>query len=280
MTKETQVKAFAPGNISCFFKPYVDKRSRWRGSYGLGFTVNEGVTVLVKKAKQTTVFFNSKPIEFPTVTFVLDKLTREPVEVAITSPLPLGSGFGLSGASALATAYAVNNLLQLGKTKKRLAILAHTADVVNKTGLGDVVNQYFGGFLLKTEPSSQFVVKKIAMPSIHVYWTSFSSFSTKTVLSDRKLLASITVAANVALLETEKLIKLKSVTFSELIDVSYKFMSKSGLLLDDKTKKCLEKIKSDGGHASMIVVGNAVFSAKPFASAKKLMISDVSAHLL
>ncbi len=280
MTQLQKVKAFAPGNISCFFKPYDDKRPRWCGSYGLGFTVNEGVTVHTKKAKQTIIFFNGKAIDFPAVNFVIDKLAKESVEVLITSPLPLGSGFGLSGASALATAYALNKLLQLKKTKKQLAILAHTADVVNNTGLGDVVNQYFGGFLFKTEPSSQFVVKKIVMPGIHVYWTSFGSLSTKAVLSDRKLLANITVAADVALEKTKKLLHLEKSVFADLIDISSEFVSASGLLHDKRTKALLEKVKRNGGHASMIVVGNAVFSDKPFMGAKKLMISDVSAHLL
>jgi pantoate kinase len=146
--------AFAPGNISCFFRVYRHINPRWTGSYGLGFTVNEGVIVSIKQAKTTSISFNSKPIVFPTVRYVIDHLIDTGVSVNITSPLPLGSGFGLSGASALATAYALNNLFKLRKTKKQLAILAHMAEVVNQTGLGDVVNQYFGGFLLKTKPSS------------------------------------------------------------------------------------------------------------------------------
>ena len=62
------------------------------------------------------------------------------------SSLPLGYWFGISGASALATAYALNRLLKLKKSNKELAIIAHIAEVESKTGLGDVTNQYYWGF--------------------------------------------------------------------------------------------------------------------------------------
>ena len=146
-------KAFAPANISCIFKIYEHKDPRWMGSYGLGFTLNEGVLVTASMAKRNEVVFNNHSINFPTVKSTVEKLTKEKIRVYIKTKLPLGCGFGLSGASALATAYAANRLLNLKKTGKELAIIAHTAEVENKTGLGDVVNQYYGGFCFKLKPS-------------------------------------------------------------------------------------------------------------------------------
>ena len=46
---------------------------------------------------------------------VIRELTNEPVKVEIEDQLPSGAGFGISGASALATAYALNKLLNLKK---------------------------------------------------------------------------------------------------------------------------------------------------------------------
>src|SRR3990167_1983065 len=138
------------------------------GSYGIGFTLNEGVIAEASRAKKKGVFYNNLPISFPTVISVINRLTEEKLRVHIKSKLPLGCGFGLSGASALAAAYAINGLLKLKKSKKELAIIAHTAEVENKTGLGDVVNQYYGGFCIKSKPSSYFIVEKIPSNNVDV----------------------------------------------------------------------------------------------------------------
>ena len=58
--------------------------------------------------------------------------------------MPLGCGFGLSGAAALATAYALNEYLSLGKAREALAMIAHVAEVENRTGLGDVCSHTMG----------------------------------------------------------------------------------------------------------------------------------------
>ena len=101
--------------------------------------------------------------------------------------MPLGCGFGLSGASALAAAYALNSLLNLKKPKKELAFIAHVAEVENGTGLGDVVNQYFGGFLVKYDSSYKFKIKKMPINNKKVYCKYFSGISTKRVISNNKL---------------------------------------------------------------------------------------------
>ncbi|MBI4080409.1 MAG: hypothetical protein HY430_01410 [Candidatus Levybacteria bacterium] len=274
-----EAHAFAPGNISCFFKIHPQNDPRWRGSLGLGFTVNEGVLVTVTKARETTILFNDRKMDFLPVRYVIDHLTKETVKIVITSPLPLGCGFGLSGASALATAYALNTLFSLEKLPKDLAILAHTADAFHQTGLGDVVNQFFGGFLVKLKPSSEFTVQKIPLTRIPVYYAYFSELSTVAVLSDRSLQEKINDAASEALSEVEKALK-KSVRFRDLIDISYVYCKKSGLLQDRQTKDTIAAIQRSNGHASMIILGNAVYSDIPFEGSKKLMISDIKAHIL
>jgi pantoate kinase len=197
------VKAFAPGNISCIFQIHEDIDPAKMGSMGLGFTINKGVTVDVQEANKTEIFFNGEKIEFSTVRSVVNQLISHPefisgssfyqtgkmlkyyekhyllrrvavqhdefgIAVHISSDLPLGGGFGISGASALATAYAINDLFNLKKTKLDLAKIAHIAEIENKTGLGDVTNQYFGGCLLKTVPSSEFKVHRLAIENIPV----------------------------------------------------------------------------------------------------------------
>jgi len=195
----SKARAFAPANISCVFKIYEHKDPRWMGSYGVGFTLNEGVVIKVSRSKRNKIFFNNKPINFPAVKSAAKKLTNGNLKINIKSKLPLGCGFGLSGASALAAAYAINKLLNLKKAKKALGIIAHTADAENRTGLGDVVNQYYGGFCLKLKPSSYFSIKKIPINNIDVYCKYYSEISTKSVITNPKLKNKINNAAEESL---------------------------------------------------------------------------------
>ena len=147
-----------PGNISCVFKviPHADLARMH--SLGMGFTIKEGVEVIVSEHHETEVLFNGECINFPTVRTVVNRLTQNSgiagIKVDIESSLPLGCGFGLSGAAALATAYALNELLSLHNESEQLAMAAHIAEVENRTGLGDVCSQYHGGCLVKLKEGS------------------------------------------------------------------------------------------------------------------------------
>ncbi|MBI2660593.1 hypothetical protein HYX07_05515 [Candidatus Woesearchaeota archaeon] len=273
-------KAFAPANISCIFKVYENKNPRWMGSYGIGFTLNEGVVVSASKAKRNEVVFNSKSINFPTVMSVMKKLANEKVRVYIETKLPLGCGFGLSGASALAAAYGLNKLLDLKKSNKELAVIAHIAEVENKTGLGDVVNQYYGGFCLKLKPSSHFEVKKLHINNADVYCRYFGKIPTKTIITNKRLKKRINNAASVALSKIKNLLKVNDIKFGNIIKASKEFAADSGLLRDRQTAETIKKIEKSKGNASMIMLGNAVFSDKPFKGALKFKIADKGACLI
>ena len=274
-------KAFAPANISCIFKIYYHRNPRWMGSYGVGFTLNEGVVVEAEKSKRNEIIFNNEPINFPTVRSAAKRLTNRNLKINIKSKLPLGCGFGLSGASALAAAYAVNKLLNLKKTKKELGIIAHTADAENRTGLGDVVNQFYGGFCLKLKPSSSFEIITIPLNNINVYCRYFSKISTKSVITDLRLRNKINNAADKSLKKIEVLIKNnKNIRLKNVIKISKEFSVNSGLLKDRKTIETIKNIEKNSGNASMIMLGNAVFSDRIFKGALKFRISDKGAHLL
>ncbi|MBI3888115.1 hypothetical protein HY310_03555 [Candidatus Microgenomates bacterium] len=254
------------------------------GSYGVGFTLNEGVCVDVSKSVKTKIIFNNQKINFPTVKSVAEKLAKgkkERLRISIKSKLPLGCGFGLSGASALAAAYAANNLLKLNLPNKELAIIAHTAEVENKTGLGDVVNQYYGGFCLKQKPSSHFIVKKLPINNADVYCTHFSRLSTSSIIANPKLKNGINKSASIALNKIQHLIKNNNnIQFGNIIKISKEFALNSGLLNDKKTIKTIGNIEENNGNASMIMLGNAVFSDKYFKGSTKFRIKDKGACLL
>tara|TARA_Y100000310_G_scaffold343842_1_gene453430 strand:- start:1895 stop:2743 length:849 start_codon:yes stop_codon:yes gene_type:complete len=275
--KMPSTKAFAPGNISCIFKIFNHIDPRWKGSYGLGFTINKGVTSEINKSNKDNheIYFNNKLIKFPTVEYIINNLSNEYLTVNLISNLPLGCGFGISGASTLATAYALNKLLKLNKSNIELAIQAHISEVINNTGLGDVTNQFFGGFCLKQKPSSNFIVDKLPLSNIKVYCKYFSKINTEDIIS-KKNITKLNSAADLSL----KKINLNKNNFKKLLNISKEFSINSNLLNDNKVIETIKEIEKNNGNASMIMLGNVVFSDSQFKDSEEYTISDQGAKLL
>jgi len=277
-------KAFSPGNVSCIFRVIDNKNPLKKHSLGVGFTVDKGVYVSVKLSKKTSITFNNKKWKLPTVVSVVNKLTDTPVKVKIKSELPLGAGFGVTGACALSTAYALNKLLGLKMSKEKLAMVAHTAEVENGTGLGDVGGEFTGGFNAKFTRGKALEGVSLGITNGDIYYKFFSNISTKKVINSKTKKIKINKAGDKALKSVKKLINDKKINkrlrLKKIIEISNGFSVDSGLLADKKVKKLIDKIESKGGNASMIMLGNAVFSDTKFLGSRKVKISKRSAHLL
>ena len=191
------------------------------------------------------------------------------IKVDITSPLPLGCGFGLSGAAALATAYALNELLSLRKDIEALAMTAHIAEVENRTGLGDVCSQYHGGCLVKLKEGSPLVADRLPIAEQPIYYRYFGPIQTSEVLGNREQTTRINRAADVALNTLQMLTDAKPShdLFNACFAVSKQFSVESGLLSDARVIDTIAGIEAAGGVASMIMLGNGVFSTHPFEDA-------------
>ena len=276
-------KAFAPGNISGLFKIIAHEDPKKMHSLGWGFTVRDGVNVELSRssATSTQVYFNGKPIEFPTVASALADASNVPFDVDINSNLPLSSGFGLSGAATFASLIAANDLLALGKSRDQLAMIAHVAEVRNLTGLGDVCSQYNGGCLVKTEVGHPLAATSIDLPPTPVHWRYFGKIKTSEILADHDRHQLINDAAGHALSAIQKTIDDGStITFAELITLGLGFATSSGLLMDDRVQNSISQARSNGGVATMIMLGNAVFSTAPFPGSTETMLSKTAAHLI
>ncbi len=279
-------RAFAPGNISCVFKviPHADPARMH--SLGMGFTVKEGVEVIVSEHHETEVLFNGTCINFPTVRAVVNRLTQNSsiagIKVVITSPLPLGCGFGLSGAAALATAYALNELLTLHKDSEKLAMTAHIAEVENRTGLGDVCSQYHGGYLVKLKEGSPLTADRLPIAEQPIYYRYFGPIQTSEVLGNREQTLRINRAADVALsaLQTLTNAKPNADLFNACFAVSKQFSVESGLLSDARVIDTIAGIEAEGGVASMIMLGNGVFSTHSFEDAVETRLVHNPARLI
>jgi pantoate kinase len=273
-------RVFAPGNISCVFKVIPHEDPARMHSLGMGFTVKEGVTVTVFPDDRTTVLFNRQEVPFLTVVSAVQKLTPQSMRVELESPLPLGCGFGLSGASSLATAYALNAQMDLGRSDQELAMIAHVSEVENLTGLGDVCAQYHGGCLVKLTEGQPLAARSLAVREQPIYYRYFTPINTAEVLRDAEQKARINKAAEVALRRLSELVQFEHVDFNACIRISKDFSVESGLLRDPKVQEIIAKVEEQKGFASMIMLGNAVFSTSPFEGALETMLSHQGARVL
>lgn len=276
-------RAFAPGNISGLFKIIAHEDPAKMHSLGWGFTVSDGVYVDVSQSceGETRVSFNGNPIKFPTVTGALRDVTDLPLLVDITSDLPLSSGFGLSGAATFASLIAANHLLETGKTRDELAMIAHIAEVRNLTGLGDVCAQYNGGCLVKTMVGHPLAATNIDLPPTPVHWRYFGKIRTSEILADHERHQRINDAADRALASIQNTVDNgPKITFPGLIELALGFAESSGLLMDDRVKNSIDQAQANGGVATMIMLGNAVFSTAPFPGSTETALSGTAAHLI
>ena len=265
--------AFAPGNVSGVFKIVLDDDPRRMHSLGMGFTVLHGVTATVSEAPAVEIAFNGEVFDFPTVRHVVETLVSRPVKVALESALPLSGGFGLSGASALATAYALDAGFGLGLDERSLGMAAHVAEVENLTGLGDVCGQFHGGCLAKLVPGDPLAATALPVAEQTVFYRYFSPIRTREIIGDPDHAGRINAAADTALSDLAELAGRGVPEFREYVAVAKRFSVASGLLRHPEVRWIIAEVEAAGGAASMIMLGNAVFSTIPFDGASETMLA-------
>jgi len=259
---ESYAKAYAPGHITGFFQIHEHENPHLKGSTGCGIVLNGGVTTEVKvgeSVEKTEIFLNGKEVEGRTTRTVAEMITDLPVRIKSWAEIPIGCGFGASGAGALGTAYALNKALSLNQTTKSLVEYAHVAEVINCSGLGDVAGQSTGGLVIRIQPGgSKFgLVDSIPVPESRVYCIVLGEISTNSVLNDRDTAERINSAGKVAMSEL-----LKKPTLENFMYQAKKFASKTGLI-SSRAKDIIEVTNANGWMASQAMFGDTVFVIAP-----------------
>jgi pantoate kinase len=141
-----------PLHISGFWKPIETSTPLTTGSIGAGITVSP--CVRVSEGRKCELEVNDVCIDLRLTKIINDYLKLDDLPmVRIESPVNLGEGFGLS--AAIAIAYSTFALRKIGSniTINEVGKLAHISEVVNRTGLGDVIAEIRGGGLvIRTKP--------------------------------------------------------------------------------------------------------------------------------
>lgn len=274
-------RAFVPSHITGFFAAKRQEDPLRSGSIGCGVNLSLGAVTTVVPADEVEVFINGELSEAPVSMHVISAMAQSPVRVYTELQMPLGAGFGASGAGALGCAYALNALFNLGLTSNQAGAVAHVAEVTNITGLGDVMAQNTGGLVIRLHPGGPGlgVVDKIPVSPLVVSYAVRGPLSTRDVLSDPKAMKAVNLAGEDAL----KAI-LKRPTLEEFMAQSKKFTIQTGLA-SDWALDAIEAVEAAGGMASMIMLGDSVFAINAknaldeFSGAGSTYISQKGANL-
>ena len=198
-----EATAFCPAHITGFFKAHLDDNQNSLenfGSTGAGFSIKQGVTTRVKvdtKDNQESNFRITtkgyQPDKTDVSEFVLNeflklgKFSNKFFDIEHNISIPVGYGLGSSGAVALSLSFALDQALETKLDKTTIGQIAHNAEVNCKTGLGDVLASFHGGFEIRVKPGAPGIgcVEKIFTNEISVIMICFSPISTNKFIKER-----------------------------------------------------------------------------------------------
>jgi pantoate kinase len=242
--------AFVPGHVTGFFSAHRDEDPTKAGSRGAGVTVSEGVTVRLESGDGLVL--NGEAATIEAVDRVLDAL-RVTARVVVETDLPLGAGFGVSGAAALGTALATNAVFDRELSENELVTIAHGAEVQAGTGLGDVVAQSRGGLPIRLEPGAPAHGAMDGVPARGtVEYLSFGELDTEEVITGDT--ATLTAAGRRGLASL-----VESPTVGTFMEASRRFAREADLL-PPNVREVVEEVSAAGGEAAMAMLGETVFS--------------------
>jgi len=261
--------AFVPAHISGFFQVCDESPELGqKGSRNCGPCIDAGVLtkVEVEPAARTSisVYINNERAPGAKTTLAaaenLLNLVREPLEVTVahSCQVPIGAGYGASGAGALGATLALSKALDLRLPRERFAAIAHVAEVTCRTGLGDVGAQALGGLVIGLEPGAppHGRWERIRLPKdVKVVCGTFAGLPTTKLLREEGFRERSKRLGGLAM---KKL--LEKPTTQNFMRVSREFAEALGLL-DDELRALIEAVSKAGAiGVSQVMLGRAAFA--------------------
>ena len=260
-------KAFVPGHVTGIFRIFDEYEDPLRcGSIGAGFSVTIGtvtsVSVMEHSSLEITTDYNNERIDAQVTKTVVRRLTSDyertlKVHVSHDSSLLSGAGFGASGAGALGTAYSLGYILDNEITPEKAAGYAHIAEIINRTGLGDVLSQTVGGVEVRVKPGGPGVGKVKAIDhedSLRAVLAGSPGLKTSEILSDPSSRNRINTIGDELVSRI-----INNPTIDSFVQNSRDFSDTIGLKTD-RVASALEDLESSGFvNSSMVMLGDSVF---------------------
>ena len=256
------VKAYSPSHITGIFAICDDRNPLYKGSIGCGIVLEAGcvteVSVDDTRPGIEVEIEGAEEGEASTTEYVCRRMAGEyPIRVSSRFEVPIGAGFGASGAGALSTALALNARLSLGMTLNEVAQIAHLAEVENNTGLGDVIAETYGGVVIRKKPGPPGIgmVDKIILPpeEVKISYVTFGVKATREILRDASIIRSVNEAGRAALKEL-----LKKPDLDTFMRAARDFSLQTGLM-SERCRDAIEAVEAEGKVASVAMLGETVF---------------------
>jgi pantoate kinase len=265
-----EAQAFCPAHVTGFFKAHLDNNQsnlENLGSMGAGFSIKQGVTTKVKinsKNNQESNFRISTSGYQSDKTDVSEYVLNEFLKLGDFSTkffdiehevsIPVGYGLGSSSAVALSLAFALDQALDTKLDKEKIGQIAHNAEVSCKTGLGDVLASFHGGFEIRIKPGAPGIgsVEKIATEKISILMICFSPISTNKFIKER--LSQINGLGG-------KMVNrlLESKNYEHFQDMSLEFAKYVGIMTP-RMQKLVDDLSKNNIKCGIALFGETVFS--------------------
>ncbi len=261
-----KTRAISPTHITGFLE-IRDKAPNVlrKGSRGAGICLSLSVETEVETNEEDgriEVKINGVPSRAKVSRSVADtllKLSRMKHGLLIRHriPVPIGSGFGTSGAAALGVALAGSRALGIDWPPLRLAQLAHGVEVKLRTGLGTIAGEYFGGVEVRTREGAPGVGEVIRIP-FHprdtVVALHHGPLLTSKILSDQRFRNRINSIGGAY---TDLIIRKPDLrTF---LTLSQEFTSALGLATASQ-RRTINDLSNHGYPAAMAMFGRTIFT--------------------
>lgn len=263
-------KAFAPCHITGVFQIFdQSENALYVGSRGAGVSLSQGVETFVKvknalrNSWQVKINgFASDAVEVSkhvlnTFRSRFGKMENFEIVVEHYFKVPMGTGFGTSGAAALSLALALNEVFSLGMSKTEASRIAHVAEVECRTGLGTVIAETFGGVEIRVKPGAPGIgeVKHVPVTKdVVVVCMAFGPLLTKKLLTNEEVCRRINELGGKLV---NRLIEEPNVT--NFMRLSRQFAEHVGLM-SERVRKVLKATDDADIVCSMPMFGESVFT--------------------
>ncbi len=265
-----------PGAITGLFCIIRTQGGAIAGTTGIGICIDAGVTVCMNARPSPSgvldVTSNGAPAQIPVLSHLArgacsDICREHDISLSISTTLPIGAGFGVSGATALGAALCLAQLAPLGGNPVQWA---YDADVATGGGYGDIVTQVHGGISLRREPGLHGTVAHIPPRGRVAVSGTFGPLSTKDILSDDAAAARITDAGNAYMGSVSAASGIR-----EIMSLCNAFSHRCGLMTPRLSDAIDAVTAAHDVPASMVMLGESLFTlARP---AQVQAIADVMA---
>ncbi|KYC46176.1 MAG: Pantoate kinase [Candidatus Methanofastidiosum methylothiophilum] len=258
---------YVPSHITGFFVPFFSDDCFKTGSTGAGVSLSLGLKTKIKvtngcglvniKLNGTELNLVDVPISLNCIHIIKERypsfFTNKDILIEHECDVPIESGFGASASATLGITFSIKDLINI--STEECVRIAHETEVINLSGLGDVIAEVKGGVEIRKTPGIDGIIENIPSNRLKVLSISLGKKNTESVLKDPKKVKIIEKCGSKLL---DKLISEPNV--EKLMECSKTFTYKTGLM-SKEVLDLMEFISEiNNFEASGIMIGDGVFT--------------------